>query len=63
MNLDDFYQSLAEPEPPPGLTPAGLWWDAKDIARKASGLRGVLGIDKTVFRKESMLSKPLILHF
>ena len=31
MTLEDFRQSLAENEPPPGLTHAlaGLWWDAK----------------------------------
>ena len=31
MTLDDFFQSLAAPEPPPKLSYAlaGLWWDGK----------------------------------
>ena len=33
MTVEDFRQSLADEEPPVGLTPAlaGLWWDAKVI--------------------------------
>jgi hypothetical protein len=48
VTVDDFRKSLTAANPPAELTLAlaGLWWDAKDIATKASGPRG---IDKTVF--------------
>ena len=37
MTLDDFRQSLADNEPPPGLTHAlaGLWWDGKGDWKQA----------------------------
>jgi hypothetical protein len=49
MTLDDFRQSLASTEPPPGLTLAlaGLWWDAKgdwtrahEFAQQDEGIEG-----------------------
>ena len=40
MNLDNFETSLADPEPPPGVSPAlqALWWDARGNWKRAHAL-------------------------
>jgi hypothetical protein len=37
MTLDEFRNSLTQPAPPAGLSPAltGLWWDGKDDWKRA----------------------------
>jgi hypothetical protein len=40
MTPDEFFQSLADSEPPSGLTPilAALWWDGKGDWKRAHAL-------------------------